>query len=187
MAKKQVNARTARYGSVDPYQQSWSGLEATVFAQDEVSFMTLGEIRREYGVYIENVYRGLSGERKVEKLHDELMIVPGMTLAVWGDWRALKKYSVAKLQTKHNTPSVIPVYCGSMPKKSRYIKNFLKDLGINPPEAHTLETYGEDSPEDVGFYINGTFFNYAGIRANEAELKKTLTMHKNVRDTMVLH
>jgi len=178
MAKSKVKAGEAKYGSADPHEQRWNGLESSVFAQEDMAFMTLGEIRKKYNVYVENVSMGPSYQGRKETLSDDLVIVPGMTLSVWGDWRALRSYCRVKSEPKKTTSLVIPVYCSSMPKKSRFIRDFLKGLRINPAESHRLEDYREDSPEDVGFYFRGTFFGYAGIKANEAELKRMLKANK---------
>ena len=59
---------------------------------------------------------------------------------------------------------IIAVYSRFMPKKSGYLKGFFRKAGIKPSERTLLENYHpDDSPEDVGFFIDGRFVNESNL------------------------
>lgn len=73
-----------------------------------------------------------------------------------GVWRQYSKYS-------------------SMLGKSDYISELLIATKINPAQTYKLEDFLEDdSPEDVGLFINGIFFSYDKIRKEIKGIKKEL-------------
>jgi hypothetical protein len=67
------------------------------------------------------------------------------------------------------------VYSRFMPKKSQDLKSFFRKAGIKPCERDLLENYHpKESPEDVGFFCDGRFVNWAQIigQANDKYWQK---------------
>jgi len=59
---------------------------------------------------------------------------------------------------------IIAVYSKFMPKKSGDLRRFFRKSGIKPCESDLLENYHpDDSPEDVGFYVDGIFINWRDL------------------------
>ena len=59
---------------------------------------------------------------------------------------------------------IIAVYSKFMPKKSGDLRRFFRKSGIKPCESDLLENYHpDDSPEDVGFYVDGRFVNESNL------------------------
>ena len=60
---------------------------------------------------------------------------------------------------------IIAVYSKYMPKKSEGVRQFLKRAGVEPAEITYLENYHPpESPEDVGFFINGQFIRSSDLK-----------------------
>tara|TARA_Y100000034_G_C6900405_1_gene416266 strand:+ start:1406 stop:1711 length:306 start_codon:yes stop_codon:yes gene_type:complete len=62
---------------------------------------------------------------------------------------------------KYMAIPVIAVYSKFMPNKSQDLRTLFKKAKVQPFEEHLLENYvPDDSPEDVGFHVDGEFVNW---------------------------
>jgi len=91
--EKNINAGTVPYGTVDPYTQTrWNGVEGRVFPNTTFVGMTIGEVRRKYGVYIDRAYIPTIEKKPL----DDLVISEGMNIHAWGDWPAIGRFLEAE-------------------------------------------------------------------------------------------